>query len=222
VAFGSAAYTVTESTTQALVTVQRTSPTSLPVSVDFATADGTAVAGQDYTATSGTLAFAAGVGSRTFPVSISNDTIHEPNETILLTLSNPAGGAILGTQATTTLSIVSNDLAGSFQFSAAAYSVSETGPLATITVTRTGGTASSVTVDFATSDGSALAETNYRPTSGTLIFANNELSKTFSVEVLDDLVRNGNATVNLTLSNPTSGATLGAQSASVLWIVENP
>src|SRR4029077_9902940 len=89
----------------------RTGGTSGAVSVHYATSDGTATAGSDYTAASGTLTFADGEASKTFTVTILDDTAVEGNETVNLTLSGPTGGATLGTLASATLTIVDNDTA---------------------------------------------------------------------------------------------------------------
>ena len=64
------------------------------ITVDYATADGTATAGKDYTARSGTLTFTPGEVSKTVPVSIFNDTIVDRDETVRLTLSNASGAEI--------------------------------------------------------------------------------------------------------------------------------
>jgi hypothetical protein len=219
--FSAANFSVSESGGTATITVTRTGSTAEAVTVDYASSNGTATAGSDYTATSGTLTFNAGESSKTFPVTIANDTRDENDETVNLTLSNPTGGAVLGGQSSATLTITDDDTAGTLQFSAATYSVNETGGSATITVTRSGGTASNVTVAYATSNGSATAGSDYTATSGTLTFNAGDTSKTFSVLIADDSAAEGNETVNLTLSNPTGGATLGAVSAAVLTIVDN-
>ena len=73
------------------------------VTVDYATADGTATAGEDYTATSGTLTFAAGETSKTVEVPIHDDAHDEGQETFTLTLSNASGAAILDGEATGTI-----------------------------------------------------------------------------------------------------------------------
>ena len=79
--------------------------------VDYATSNGSATAGQDYTATSGTLSFAAGESDKTFAVPIVNDNIAEGPQTFTITLSNPSGGT-LGSPSAMTVTINSNDEAG--------------------------------------------------------------------------------------------------------------
>ena len=73
------------------------------VTVDYATADGTATAGEDYTAASGTLTFAAGVLTQTVAVALLDDAIDEGRETFTLTLSNPTGAVIADGDATGTI-----------------------------------------------------------------------------------------------------------------------
>jgi hypothetical protein len=112
---------------------------------------------------------------------------------------------------------------GTLQFSAANYTAAETaGGSAVITVTRTGNSAGTVTVQYATSDGTAQAGTDYTAVSGTLMFGPGDTSKTFTVPVLNDGLADGNQTVNLTLSGPTGSVTLGGQSTAVLTLAELP
>lgn len=110
---------------------------------------------------------------------------------------------------------------GVLQFSSATYSVAENGSSASITVSRTGGSDGAVSINYATSNNSATGGDDYTPASGTLNFANGENSKSFSVAILDDIEFEGDETVNLTLSSPTGGATLGSQAAAVLTITDN-
>ena len=221
--FSAAAFSVNENLGTATVTVTRTGGSNVPVSVNFATSNGTATAGSDYTATSGTLNFAVGETSKTFTIPIANDTLVEGDETVNLTLSSPTGGATLGSQSTAVLTIVDDEVAqpGVLQFSAAAFSVNENQATATITATRTGGSNVPVSVNFATSNGTATAGSDYTATSGTLNFAAGETSKTFTIPIGDDTLVEGDETVNLTLSSPTGGATLGSQTAAVLTIADD-
>ena len=93
----------------ATITVTRVGGSRGSVSVRFATSSGTASGGIDYSSTSGTLAFASGETSKTFTVRLRADTLAEADEFLNLTLSNPAGGATLGTPSTATLTIIDND-----------------------------------------------------------------------------------------------------------------
>ncbi|HEX2060294.1 MAG TPA: Calx-beta domain-containing protein, partial [Thermoanaerobaculia bacterium] len=92
------------------IVVTRTGGSDGTVTVNYATANGTAVAPLDYTATSGTLTFGPGVTEQTIVVPIANDAVPEANETFTVTLSGPTGGATLGV-ATTTITIVDTDVA---------------------------------------------------------------------------------------------------------------
>jgi sugar lactone lactonase YvrE len=191
------------------------------VSVNYATSNGTATAGSDYTSTSGTLTFGDGITSQTFSVPVLDDLLAEGNETVNLALSNPTGGATLGTPNTAVLTITNVPKPGSLQFSSATYSVAENGGSATITVTRTNGSEGSVSVNYATSNGTATAGSDYTSTSGTLTFGDGITSQTFSIPISDDLIDENDETVNLALSNPTGGVTLGTPNTAVLTIVDN-
>ena len=94
----------------ATITVTRTGGTSQTASVHYATADGTAKAGQDYQATSGTLDFAASQTSQTFTIPILDDTLVEGTETLTINLSGASGaGVSLGNQSSVTLAILDDD-----------------------------------------------------------------------------------------------------------------
>jgi plastocyanin len=110
---------------------------------------------------------------------------------------------------------------GTLSFSPSAYSVAENAGSATISVQRTGGSSGAVAVQYATSNGTAVAGTNYRSAMGTLSWNDGDSStKTWKVPVLDDGVVNGSHTVDLTLSAPTGGARLGTANA-VLTITDS-
>ena len=89
-------------------TVTLSAPTDTNTFIDYATSDGTAVAGADYTATSGTLAILAGATSTIVTVDVAGDTVFEFDETLTLTLSNPVA-AVLGAAASATGTITNDD-----------------------------------------------------------------------------------------------------------------
>ena len=91
------------SDTEMLFRVRLQRVSSEPVTVNYATADGTAKAGEDYTATSGTLTFAPGEIEKTVAVSIIDDTVEDSGEKFTLVLSDPIGGALGDPEATGTI-----------------------------------------------------------------------------------------------------------------------
>ncbi|MEA3397763.1 MAG: Calx-beta domain-containing protein [Chloroflexota bacterium] len=107
--FSSATYSVNEDAGSATITVTLGAASSVTVTVDYATSDGTAVAGSDYTTATGTLTFSPGVTSQTFTVPITDDTEIEGDETVNLVLSNPAN-ALLGSPSSAVLTIVNDDV----------------------------------------------------------------------------------------------------------------
>ena len=112
--------------------------------------------------------------------------------------------------------------AGALQFSNATYSVNEDGGNASVSVTRTGGSAGAVSVSYATSNGTATAGSDYTAASGTLNWLDGDATtKSFTVPIVNDALVEGNETVNLTLSNPTGGAPLGSQASAVLTITDD-
>jgi hypothetical protein len=112
--------------------------------------------------------------------------------------------------------------AGPFQlqFSLANFSVNEGAKTAVVTVVRQDGQAGPLSVDYATSDGSATQTGDYITTLGRLQFSDADTSKSFNVPIIDDVFVEGSETINLTLSNP-SGAVLGPQSQAVITITDN-
>jgi Ca2+-binding RTX toxin-like protein len=100
--------TVGEGSGAAHVTVTRRHPVGT-ASVNYATADGTAVAGTDYTSTSGTLSFAPGEVSKTLSVPLIDDSTDEPNKSFDVNLSSPGAGALLAFDHKTTVTIADDD-----------------------------------------------------------------------------------------------------------------
>ena len=308
-------------------TVSLSATSSQQVTVDYATSDGTATAGEDYTATSGTLTFQAGETTKTISVPITDDTEDDGGETFTLTLSNASGADLGDAEATGTIRDTKTavDLSADFpesaftskrhtgsddrpqvvvafseavaEFAANTPSVSVTGAsglsvqthtedglenayvffmtpdgdgdvtfaLTTNAACAAGGictadgtvltqvpaawtipgpsgdssslsvadaeateeedstmafvvtldpaASDTVTVDYATSDGSAEAGNDYTATSGTLSFSAGETRKTISVAISDDTDNEGDETFTVTLSNA-AGADLGTKTAT--------
>lgn len=228
--FTTGSFKVDEDRGTATINVIRYGGNAGTVTVRYSVEDGTANAGSDYDSTEGTLTFADGKTSGSFQITISDDNEAEQNETVTVKLESPTGGATLGGPVQATLTIIDNDegdgtsvdptnAKGVFAFSAKEYHMSEAIDTVTITVERAG-TSGEASVKFDTSNGTADSE-YYEKQSGTLTFGDGESSRTFTVTIKDNTKTNGNKTVNLKLSNPTGGATLGSLSTATLVVVDN-
>jgi Calx-beta domain len=173
-----------------------------PVSVDYATADGTALAGSDYVATSGTLAFPANQTSEPVSVTITNDALAEDDETFTLNLSNPTGGLTIA-DAQGLGTIQNDDADPTVSVADASVVEGDTGTtVLSLPVTLSGPSGREVDVDYATSDGTATAGSDYTAASGTIVFAAGETSKQIDVAVSGDFADEGDETFTVTLSAP--------------------
>jgi len=207
-------------TKQMTLTVTLSAPATGPVTVGYATTNGTATAGTDYTAKSGTLSFAAGETSKTFQVAIAGDATSEANESFKINLSNPAGAVIADGEAIAT--ITNDDAAPLPTLSIADASIAEGNAgtkLLNLTVTLSRPAAGAVTVGYATADDTARAGSDYTAKSGTLSFAAGETSKTIQVVVRGDTLVEGNEAFGVRLTSPT-GATI-ADGAAVATITND-
>ncbi len=216
--FAAAEFLAQENQTNAMITVRRRYGTTGTAGVDFRTVDGTALAGVNYEATSGTLTFVQGETRQSFLVPILNNSV--TNEDLRLSLelldNTFTGGATNGPQPVARLVILDDE--GSISFAADSYSVGENvaSGVAPILLLRHGGTNNPVTVDFRTADGTASAFSDYFPTNGTITFLPGETSKLFHVRIVNDTNIEPNETVQLTLSNPSRSNVLGIATATLV------
>jgi hypothetical protein len=218
--FGVDEYRVSEAAATASITVTLSEATADTVTVNYATSDGTATAGQDYVAVSDTLTFGPGETERTFIVEITADEESEEDETVVLTLSD-ASGATIGPISPATLVIEDDDVPPpTVDFSEDAYSASESAEMAVITVTLNRVLDHPVIVNCSTSDGTATGGEDYVDAIDTLIFEVGEMEETFPVYITSDEEAEGDETVILTLSG-VSGASIGPNNPATLTIIED-
>lgn len=178
-----------------------------PVTVEFATAPGTATAGVDYTAVTGTLTFAPSTFSQTISVPIIGDATIEQDETFFVDLSNAVGSPIADSRG---IGTIINDDEPPSVISIGDVSITEGNSgnrTAVFRVTRSGGTSGQVTVNFATADGTATAGIDYVASSGIVTLASGVTSQTISVPIRGDTVIEPDETFFVNLSNAT-GATI--------------
>ena len=190
------------------------------VTVDYATADGTATAGADYTATSGTLTFQPSETSKTVSVPITDDAVDDGGETLTLTLSSASGADLGDAEATGTIRNTEPESSGLSVADAEA--TEEEDAALDFVVTLDPAATATVTVDYATADGTATAGSDYTATSGALTFQPGDTEKTVLVPITDDAVDDGGETLTLTLSSA-SGADLDdAEATGTIQNTETP
>ncbi len=216
--FSSATCTVSEAAGTVTLTVQRTDDVDTPVSVDYATLDGTAIKGVKYIAVSGTLFFAAGETNQPILVPILNNGVIDGSKYFKVTLSNPSEGASLGTCTNAIVTITDNDSA--LRLLSSTYRVNEEAGFVEIAVFRGDDGDYTITVDFVTTDSTALAGIHYAAMTNTLTFTSGERLKTVWVEILNDAVRDVSKTFRVALSNLSGGAQLGSPAQAMVTITD--
>jgi hypothetical protein len=228
-AFSATVYLAGESGTAA-ITVVRSGGTDGTGAATVAATGGTATAGADYAGLPAVVRFRPGESSRTIPIPIPDDADFESNETVVLSLGSPTGGATIGTPSAATLVIGDDDSAavpGEVAFAAASASVAVAeGEVATVALSRSEGTHSAVSVTVSVSDaGTAEAGVDFVDPGPILVewADGDDADKAIELETIDDPGASGGTprTLVLTLSEPTGGATLGTPASLTLSIVDD-
>ncbi|MGH9154935.1 MAG: Calx-beta domain-containing protein [Acidimicrobiales bacterium] len=191
--------TVTEDDTTAVFTVGLSPVSSQAVSVTFATADGTASAGADYVATTGTLTIPPGASSGTVAVPVLEDSVPEADETFLVNLSAAGNATIADNQAVGT---ITDDDTNIPSLSIDDASLVEADQNCVFTVRLSAPSAQAVNVSFATANGGAVTPSDYTATSGTLVLPPGAGSGTIAVMVHADQVVEPDEIFVVTLSAP--------------------
>ncbi|MEZ4593155.1 MAG: Calx-beta domain-containing protein [Chloroflexota bacterium] len=200
-------------TTDAVFTVTLSPASSQTVTVNYATVAGSATANNDYTPTSGQLTFTPGQTSRTITVPIIGDTNDESDETFTVNLSSASNADIIDGTATGT--IVDDDGLGSLTIADQTVTEGDSGTKSVVfTVTLSPAAASSVTVNYATANGTASAGTDYVANSGLLTFSPGQTSKTITVTVNGDNTDEGTSENFLVNLSNASGANIADSQAT--------
>ena len=198
------------------ISVRRFGGTNAPASIAFSTADGTAVAGLDYTAVSGVVTFTNGQDASGFFIPVTADTINEPNETVALTLSNPSNGALTSSLTNATLTIFDNDLTSMRVSDAPVTKLSSGTNYAVFNVTLSVPSASTATVSYATADLTAQQGIHYISTSGQLEFPPLTTNQTISVPIIGSTTT-GTKAFALNLSGATVASIADGQGIGTIY-----
>ncbi len=220
IAFEGDSLVVDENVGTVNLTVIRRGGAEGAASVRCVTAGGTAEASTDFTFSVQTLSWADGDASpRNCTLSVQDDSLEEDAETVVLALE-ALGATRLGAPSQASLTINPSDRLprGVLEFEQAEYGAGERDGAMTIRVVRGGGDAGSVAVNFAVTAGSATPGEDFQTVSGVLNWADGDSEpKTITINLVADALLEEPETVNLSLSDPQGGATLG-RSQAVLTI----
>ncbi|MET0621741.1 MAG: Calx-beta domain-containing protein [Pyrinomonadaceae bacterium] len=199
----------------AVFNVTLSNPSTQTLRVDFSTADGTATAGSDYSAATGTVFFNPGTTAQTISVNIRADETHELTEHFFVNLSNPFDSTIADAQGRGTIldddPVPTITIFNSFG--------SEFEGRAGVSATLSHPSVLPVTVNFSTADGTAAAGSDYNAATGTLTFNPGERQLLFNIDVLNDALDEVTETFFVNLSDP-SNATI-AVGQSLVRIIDN-
>jgi hypothetical protein len=197
--------TVTEGnsgTVNAVFTVTLLNPSGT-VAVDYSTANGSAVAGSDYTAAAGTLTLSSVTPTQTISIAVNGDTVGEADENFFVNLSNPSGAVFADSRGQCI--IRNDDPQPTISINDAAAPEGNSGTRSLLfTVSMSGATDQDVTVNYNLVDQSATAGSDYVGASGTITLFAGETTHTLAVTVNGDTNVEGNETFRVDLSNPTN------------------
>ena len=164
------------------------------------------------------------IGSTTVTTNSSGDATFDvnfpvtvmPNEVLTATATDPSGNTSEFSQCSTAC-----PSGGSISFSPTRITVSEARWMASFNLTRTGGSAGSLTVGYSVVNQTATSGSDFAPTEGAITFADGETSKTFNVPLLDDTLDEPTERAKVRLSTSGNLDTLGTQSTATLMITDN-
>lgn len=215
VRFDPASYTVNDTDHHVTLTLVRSGNLTGPLSVNYSTANGTAIDGRDYYGESDTVTFDAGDDSETIRVNLRNNHANSSTPVFFfVNLSDPVGGIVAGSNAT--VSINQNARAGVFSLHTGNATVVEMDGSIEFIVDRTvagGHPSDGASVVFSTTDGTALAGRDYTTVLRTLVFAHDEMSKEVSVPIIDTPGYDGRRYFVAQLTTPGGNASINSSSS---------
>jgi hypothetical protein len=192
-------------TRNAAFTVTLSKPAAADVLVYYGTQSGTATPQEDYSIIGGSVTIPAGQTTATINIAVVGDRIPEPDETFAVNLSGATNAVIADAKGIGT--IVNDDVLPVISINNVSKAEGKSGTtMFTFTVNLSAASVQTVTVKYATANGTATAGTDYTSKSGTLTFAPGETIKTITVAVKGDKTKEANETFFVDLFSPSSNA----------------
>jgi len=218
---------VEENDATVIVNIDRLLGSQGQVTVDFQVASvglDSAEPTTDYIAQTGTLTFEDSELSKEIVIELVNDQEFEGEEVFSVTLSNPTGGAVLGSTIQTKI-IINDDeeenLPGTLIFDRTSFTQAEDTANFEVTILRTFGTAGQITVDIVSSDVTAEEGVDYQSVNQTLVFLDGEQNQRITVALIDDQIEESEESFSLNMSNSTGGAITGSPANLTVNITDN-
>lgn len=210
----------TGGSTTATFTVSLNYPRTTAITVNYATNDGTAIAGSDYTTASGALTFNPGQKTKTISVTVNPDSVYELNETFFVNLSSISNAVLLDGQGQGTVN--NDDVQPSLTIANVSANEGNSGTTSFVfTVNLSAASGVTTTVNYASANGTATSGTDYTSTSGTLTFNPGETSKTVTVSVLGDTLFEVNDTFFVNLSGAVNATISDSQALGTILNDDN-
>jgi autotransporter-associated beta strand protein len=198
--------------TDAIFTLTLSAPSDQTVTVDYATADETATSPDDYASTSGTLAFNPGETTKTITVQVSGETLNEFDETFIVNLRKSTNSGLVDSEGRAT--IMNDDAEPTISIDDASITEGNSGTLdVALPVTLSAASGKTVTVNFATADGTATEHpgNDYDGVSGVITFTPGETDDEVDVTVNGDTDVETDETFFVNLTGPTNSSVVDAQ-----------
>jgi hypothetical protein len=192
------------------------------VTVNYATADGSATAGSDYTTTNGTLSIPAGQTTGTISVPVTADAVDEDDETVGVTISAPVGAALGAAETQSATGTITDDdsltlnVTGASVVEGAAGAHTVTNAIVNLSTTSS----TAVTVSFKTIDGTALAGSDYLAATGTATIPAGAKTALIPVTINGDGVAESDEVFGVTISSPSRG-TIATNGGTAPIIIRN-
>ncbi len=201
------------------------------ITVHYKTVANTATSGVDYAnIAAGTLVFDPGETQKTITATIINDGLIEGVENFFVTLtdatsetdSGDPSSTMIGINGSSTVTILDDDSTqATIGFSMSSFDVDEGAGFANLTVTRSGGLGVQATVNYSTSDGTAIAGVNYVNTTGSVTFNVGEVSEVIQIPIIDDPTTDPTLFFTVTLSSADGTGFVGGIGQATVNIIDN-
>ena len=199
------------------VVVSLNAPAGKNVSVTASTQGGTALENTDYAYFTDNITFAPGENSKTITIPINNDTLYENDEQFQVLLSNPSFGTISDNSSLVT--IISDDPKPTVSIASSSASEASDNQTATLTLSTASGL--DTTVNYATSNGTAIAGSDYVAVSDNVTFSAGETSKTVYVSITPDNISEENENYTIALTSSDNNSDIGANASATMLITND-